>query len=364
MSLIRNSGIVVAGAFIANVLAYVFNIYTARLLGPSEYGSLGSLLALFYLASIIYGPVLSVVTKEVAFLNSKNENTVLSQFFNSIRKEVFILLSIILITIISCSGLLSKYLKIQNLLPIIITAFLIMLSGLLQFNQSVLSALKQYTIISKSKIIEAFIRVSIACILLYFGAGLNGVLISFGLAYLFVLLWTQKFIPQNLINKNEKNYKLNRADIYFMGIKFFLASLFFQISINISSIYIQHYYSSTVNGYWTAGMNVSRITLLFSDGVNQVLYPELVGEVDSKRRKKLIKIAMVIIFLISGSSAVMCWIMPDFIINLIYGSKYINATKFLKWQSLLMIIISLIQLYFTVYFSKTNKIESIKETEI
>lgn len=361
MSLLKNSTVIISGVVVANGLAYFFNIYTARLLGPSTYGILGSLLALFYIASIIYGPILSVVVKQIALLNSKNKNIELPLFFRSIRREIiFILLGISILVFIS-AGFLSSYLRIQSLWPIIITGLMILISGMLQFNQSVLTALKQFSVLSKSKVIDAFIRLAIAFTLLYFGVGLNGVLLSFALAYLVVYFWTQKFIPKNFLITNKESHSLDRTIIYTTAIKFFLAGLFSQIAINISSIYIQHYYSSTINGYWTAGMNLMRVSLLFTDAVNQVLYPELVGEKIRKNRDKLIKMSLFVILLITGLSAAICWIMPDFIINLIYGSRYLKASVFLKWQSLLMILISLIQLFFTVYFSKTNNIENIKE---
>jgi O-antigen/teichoic acid export membrane protein len=233
----------------------------------------------------------------------------------------------------------------------------------MNFNLTVLTGFKKYTIISKSKIFEAAIRLIFALILLNFGWGLNGVLLSYGLGYFIVFIWTQKFISPNILSTNEASYTLDRKSIYSMALKFFFAGLFFQIALNMSSIYVQHYYSSTINGYWTAGMNISRITLLFTDAVNQVLFPELIGERNNNIRTGFIKRSLMIILLITGLSSIVCWIMPDFIINLIYGPAYIHASLFLKWQSLFMILISLIQLYYTVYFSKINYSENNKKNK-
>jgi hypothetical protein len=107
-------------------------------------------------------------------------------------------------------------------------------------------------------------------------------------------------------------------------------------------------------------MNISRITLLFTDAVNQVLFPELIGEKNKKIRAVFVKRSLMIILLITGVSAIICWTMSDFIINFIYGPAYIQASLFLKWQSSLMVLISLIQLYFTVNFSKINNNEIYK----
>lgn len=71
--LLKDGGIMVFSTGIALFFAYLFHLYIARTLGPSSYGLYGSLLALFYIFSMLLGTLQTNITLFVShYYASKN----------------------------------------------------------------------------------------------------------------------------------------------------------------------------------------------------------------------------------------------------------------------------------------------------
>jgi len=354
MSLYKNTSLILTGTLIANVLAYVFNILVAREIGPESYGVLGALLALFSFASWIYMSIFSGITKRVAHLNAEKSPALNTFYFSAQREVIFLLLAISLVVIFS-SGILSSYFNIPSVSLVIITGILIGVNGMQYFYQSVLAGYKQYAQISQVRILEAVVRLLIVVLFLYLEFGLVGVLLSYGLGYLIGYLWTSQKVTKSITTTFNGIFFINRIELYSIGFKFFMLGLLYQVVFYGSSLYFQHNYSSTENGFWTAGLTISNIAFVFSSAVLQVVLPELSSEKNYQKRISIIKKALLIIFLTTGTAAIICWTVPEIIIELFYGSSYLGASKFLKWQGVLILILALIQFVFTIQFSKSNK---------
>jgi O-antigen/teichoic acid export membrane protein len=354
MSLYKNTSLILMGTLIANIIAYVFNILVAREIGPESYGILGALLALFSFASWIYMSLFSGITKRVAHLKAENKSNELNTFYFSAQREVIILLLAISLFVIFSSNALSSYFNIPSISLLIITGVLIWVNGMQYFYQSVLIGHKQYAQISQVRVIESVVRLVIVVVFLYLDFGLIGVLFAYGLGYLIGYFWTRHKVANTITTTFNGVFFLNRKQLYFIGFKFFILGLLYQIVFYGSSLYFQHNYSSTINGFWTAGLTISNIAFVFSSAVMQVVLPELSSEKNKEKRVAIIKKALLIIFLTTGAAALICWTIPEIVIGLFYGKSYIESAKFLKWQGVLILLLSLIQFAFTIQFSKSD----------
>src|SRR3989338_10680771 len=113
MSLIKNSSIVIAGIIISNLLAFLFHFYTARFLGPSDYGIFGSLFALLSLLSLPAGAISTTITKFTSTHN-KDKDYGRIEFIRSKFQRKIIYYGIILFILLALSSpLIALYLKID-----------------------------------------------------------------------------------------------------------------------------------------------------------------------------------------------------------------------------------------------------------
>jgi O-antigen/teichoic acid export membrane protein len=352
MSLYKNTSLILIGTLIANILAYLFNILVARKVGPESYGVLGALLAMFSLSSWIHLSVFSGVTKQIAHLSSENKTDEITTYYHSVKREIMVLLLVISLLVIFASNILSSYFNIPSFNLVIITGVLIWINGMLYFNQGILTGLKRYTQISLAKIIESLIRLLVVVVFLYLELGLMGVLFAYGLGYLIGFIWTKYKLMDSISSSFNGVFFLRRRELYSIGFKFLLLGLLYQLVFYGSTLYFQHNYSSAENGFWTAGLTISNIAFVFSGAILQVTLPELSSEKDHQKRFLIIQKTLFLILLNAGSAALVCWIFPEIVIQFFYGKSYLGAVKYLKWQGLIILMLALIQFYFTIRFSK------------
>ena len=64
--LLHHSAIIMAGSFIANALNYLYQLFMGRMLGPEDFGVLGALFALMYVATFSLGTIRVVITQFTA----------------------------------------------------------------------------------------------------------------------------------------------------------------------------------------------------------------------------------------------------------------------------------------------------------
>ncbi len=357
MSLYKNTSLVLTGTLLANIMAYVFNIIVARKIGPGAYGVLGALLAIFSLVSWIYMSLFSGVTKQVAQLDTENGAKRLSTFYFSAQREVILFLLVIALGVVASSGLLSSCFRIPSIGLVILTGILLWINGMQYFYQGVLTGLRQYMQISKVKVLEAAARLLAVVVLLYMGLGLFGVLLAYGLGYTIGYFWSRQKI-KGKIARFDGQYFMNRKHFYTIGSKFLVLGMLYQLVFYGSSLYFQHYHSSTENGFWTAGLTISNISFVFSNAVLQVVLPELSGEKNQHKRTEIIRKALLVILGTTGIASLICWTFPEMIIELFYGKSYLGSAKFLKWQGLLILVLALVQFAFTIRFSRSSTTEA------
>lgn len=352
MSLYKNTSLVLAGTLLANIMAYGFNILVARKIGPEAYGILGALLAIFSLSAWIYMSLFSGVTKQVAHLNTQEPPQKLSTFYFSAQREIILFLLFISLIVILSSRALSAYFNIQSVGLVLLVGILLWVNGMQYFYQSVLTGLRQYKLISMVKVLEAAVRLLAAVVLLYAGLGLPGVLLAYGLGYAIGYFWSRLKLTGRIAGF-DGSFSINRKQFYSLGAKFLILGLLYQLVFYGSSLYFQHHYSSTENGFWTAGLTISNISYVFSNAVLQVVLPELAGENNSQKRAEVIRKALLIILLTTGTASLICWMLPENIICFFYGKSYLGAAKFLKWQGILILVLAIVQFVFTIQFSKS-----------
>ena len=71
--LIKGSFILLIGSLVVNISNYFFHFSMGRMLGPSDYGVLASLLSVLYLVSVFSGTLSTVAAKFTAdFFSAKN----------------------------------------------------------------------------------------------------------------------------------------------------------------------------------------------------------------------------------------------------------------------------------------------------
>jgi O-antigen/teichoic acid export membrane protein len=339
------------GVVVSNLLAYVFHFVAGRMLGPEDYGEFGALMALFILVGIPASILGSAVTKFTSRYHSEDKLGIISLFRKKIMKIALILSSILLGGFVLLAHNIASFLKIDSANSIIIVGITLAIAVLLPINRGVLQGMKKFKVLTWNSILEAFSRLALLVILLYLGYSVNGAVLAYGLAYLVAFLFVFPYIKETKVAVTDFE-KIEMKPIYRFILMVFVVSIFIQGLINAPSLFVKHYYSAQFTGYWTAALTIARTSLFVSGAISLVMFPEISREKDPLMRKKFFNKAAILVVAGLSAMAFIQFIIPQFIIKILYGPAYIGAAPILQWMGFAMILIGLIQLRADYFLAK------------
>ena len=133
--------------FLAFIINYLFHFYVGRTLGPEDYGTFGVLLSIIY---IIVMPLMAIqitLSKYVAELNAKNERSKLYYLFCKSLKKLGVFGLIVSVVFLVLSPLLSSFLKIEIISPLIILGSSIAFAFLVPVVRGFLQGLQRFKLL-------------------------------------------------------------------------------------------------------------------------------------------------------------------------------------------------------------------------
>jgi O-antigen/teichoic acid export membrane protein len=348
MGLVKNSSIVIAGILIANALALIFHFVVGRMLGPADYGVFGALMALFSIIALPAGALSSAITKFTSRFNSNKEYGKIKSLRSKLQTDVLIFGAIMLLFIVLLSQNIADYLKISSNVPVMVVGFTLIFALILPINRGILQGMKKFKSYGFNTILESASRLILVFILLYFGLKVNGAILAYGLAYLVAFL----LVFPHIREIKGKTEKLEMKSIYKFILLVLFVNLILQFAINAPTFFIKHYFSSEFTGFWTAALNLARLSLFVTGAISLVMFPEIAGEKDRKLQRRIFGKALVLTLLASIGVAIAFMIFGHWAILILYGKAYLPALPILEWMGLAMVGFSIIQLMLNYWLAR------------
>jgi O-antigen/teichoic acid export membrane protein len=351
MSLLKHSSILIVGVIISNGLAYVFHFIAGRMLGPEEYGVFGALIALLTLTALPGSAINNTVTKYTSLFYINNDFRKIASLRKKVQNDVLVYSTILLLLFILFSNHIANFLKINTIIPVILLGITIVESLLLPINNGVLQGMKKFRLLSLNTIIEAALRLVFLVIFMFLGYKATGAFISYTLSYfvIFIIIFAN---IRDFRNELPLEESIKIKPIYKFGFQVLIVDIVLQSIINIPSLLIKHFFTNEFTGYWVAALNIARISLAITGAITTVMFPEIVGEIENTKKKKIFYKAILLVLLTSSFISIILFIIPEHLIQILYGYDYIKAAPLMGWMSIAMILLGLLQLLFSYRLAK------------
>jgi len=171
-------------------------------------------------------------------------------------------------------------------------------------------------------------------------AGLIGYLIS--------------FFPLKFLFKQKKE-KIETKEIFRYSFPVFFIILFITLLYNVDIILVKHFFSAQIAGEYGALAILGHVIFFMTGPIVGVMFP-MAAHAHSNHTDptKVFKKAIFLVSLIAFVILLSYFILPDFIIKILIGSKFLSISKFLGWFGIAMFLYSLVSL-FAQYFLSTGK---------
>lgn len=315
---------------ICNVVNYLFQIVLGRLLNdPTDYGTMNALLSVLNIVSLPVAVVAMVVTKYVAEYDAKDNYGEIKSFLSYVSKVVMILIACVCIVGIITSGIIGKYIHVDDGMLIFLIVFGAAISYLIQIVIGFFQGTKKFMSYGIYNVIAPIAKMIICIVLLLFGFKLWGVTVSIVASNFIAIIIGGIWLYKLFKNIDAVEIRLTSK----MIMSFSYSAIFLNVGItllnNIDMMLIKHYFIEEA-GYYSVASVLGKLILYFSNAIVVALFPFVVSQKgNGKNAIGLLKNALLYGTLIAGGAGIGLAVFAEIIIKLMYGTVYLKAVEYI-----------------------------------
>ncbi len=338
-----------------NFFNYLIQIVIGRYLSPEEYGIHNAVLSLGVILTSGTMMLMSLGAKYAAPMrfNRMGARSLMLRW----SKNIFLWSGLGMVVLLLIVDLIAQFLKLESNYEVFAFLCGMIFVHLLTFYQGFLNGLGHHAMSNLLGLTLSIVRVLSTWGLLVSGMGyalytVGALSFSHALSALvggyLVYLLIQK-IPHEETSKL-KTFK-RKQELNFLYPSF-LTWTSIAILTNIDIIVIKHHFDPVITGYFTQETIIARIGLFITSALTMVLLPEITIEA-TKQPKHLVRTALLISGGIAGIFSLICWIAPDFLLQIIFSSNA-SESSYLPMLSVIYVIVAMLNLIFTINLARGN----------
>src|ERR1700704_2760715 len=186
--LVRQNMILFAGGLVAGIGGFVYHAIAGRVLGPTTYGQVAFLIAVYSVGTAPALILVVVLSRYTAMLVARGDAGVRSLMTRTIRLVAIPGLVAILVTTLIARPV-AEFEHLGSALPVLILGFSIALIWQVAIPRGILQGLQRFTSLSLNLSLELIIRTTVVFGLLVAGYAVSGAMFAvfMGLAFCFAL---------------------------------------------------------------------------------------------------------------------------------------------------------------------------------
>lgn len=340
--LIMGSIVMFSSSMLSNFLAYLYNLFMGRALGPANFGILTAVVSLLSVISIPTVTFSTAITKFTADYKAKSEYSRLSFFLRKLSQYFFLLGIFSFAFVFIGRGYLSDFLKIQSDVPIIILGILFLLNLTQTVNNGVLAGLQEFNFLAVTGLLSSVLKLGVGVFLVTLGFSVNGAISAVAISILIVYLLS--FLPLEKILRlaGENGFQLPRASLLTYSVPVFFSMVGLSLLITTDILLVKRFFSPEEAGLYSALSLVGRVIFYASSSIASVMFP-LIAERHTAERdyRHLLYFSLLLIALCSFPIVIFYYLFPQFSMSFFFGNKYISAAPYLWLFGLFITLYSL-----------------------
>lgn len=345
--LFSGSVIMIIGSTIANAINYLYHLIVGRLLGPSSYGELVSLISLSGLLSVLPASISLVIVKYVSASRDIRDQTALISW---LKIRAFQLSVIFFVLVVLITPVIGSFLHISNLSYILIVGFTFIFSLPAFYNRSILQGLLKFKEATVSILFENSTRFAVSVLLIFLGFKVSGAI--WGLAVSAAVGWYIADIYLKTYNSKNPKVSSNIKSVILYSIPVVIQSIALMSLYSTDLILVKHFFSAYDAGIYAALSTLGKIIIFGTGPIGAVMFP-LVSQRKSKGQgyKKIFIYSLLLTLAFTSFVLIIYWLFPQFTINLLYGGAYLEAAPFLIWFGLFITLFTISSLIINFHLS-------------
>ena len=319
----RGGLVFLAASLLVNGANFFYHLIISRRLEIDDYGALGALLGLLLIFAVPAAALQVAVTKEVATRRDPDRpNSTPVEIGPLLAQSVLWGLGTTLV-LLAFAPLLQKFLHLQSISTAVLVALYAIPSALGVVPRGVLLGELRFTIVAFSMVIGAAVRLGLG-VVLSSSNGLSGavaaILVGDLVAVAILLPALRRFVGAAQDKPLRIHWKEGTAAIVaFSG---------FWAMTGIDTLLARHFLERHSSGQFAAAATAARAAMFLPTAIASVAFPRFaVGAGRSEAARIALVRALAIVTVLSLSIAIVLVVLDEFVIRLLFGERYLEATE-------------------------------------
>jgi len=327
---------------LAAILGYAFQVILGRLLTPQEYASFTALLAMTIIASVPFGAVSMVISRQASGYYAISDKEGLSAYCHSSNWYLARLGGGFAVFGVIASPYIRDYFHLESVVPVLILLPSFFFYFLALTNGAILQALQRFNWISANAVVGALSKMFLCVALVFFGFGLNGALL--GMSLTAVVTWFVNYLPmRELVSKSLSGVRPALQFSLKSTLPVVYANLAFAVMTQLDFILVNRYFSGHDAGIYVAAAVLGKAIMYLPGAIVQALFP-LVAENEALQRSSahLFFRALLLTLGLGSAGALLYFLFSNEIMELLYGQRYVGSANLLQYMGFAMLPMALI----------------------
>ena len=323
--LVRQNLTLFIGGLIAGIGGFVYHAIAGRVLGPTTYGEVAFLIAVYSVGTAPALILIVVLARYTATLIARGDVGVRTLMTRTIRLVAIPGLIAVLVTTLIARPV-ADFEHLGSALPVLILGFSIALVWQVAIPRGILQGLQRFTSLSLNLGLEMVVRTTVAFGLLTAGYAVSGAMaaVFIGLAFCFGL---GLFSLRDHFGKSETRVPL-RA-MFGFSLTAAAGIIGIQVLYNQDVILAVHYLSGHAGGIYGGLNKIGTILFFLTLSVSQVLFPRVVEAVAKEQHPGRILAQSAGILTALGAGALLVFaVVPGLVVGILFGPGFRDATPY------------------------------------
>lgn len=345
--LFSGSAIMIIGSNSISFLNYLYHLIMGRLLGPTNYGELASIISVIGLLGVIPLSMSIVIIKYVSSAQDREE---IGGIINWFQRKLIILSIITTIPLILFAPSIASFLHIDNVFLIILAILLFVISIISLIYRSALQGLLQFKKFVVTLLFENSAKLIITIILVYLGFQVLGAVSALVLSAILGVFISRYYIEDYLTIKARLSKNIKAILLYSLPVA--IQSIAITSLYSTDVILVKHFFSSHDAGIYASLSTLGKIIFFGTGPIGSVMFP-LVSKRHAKGEnfQKIFLYSLISTITLSLILLFIYWLFPVVVIKLLYGSLYLEGSNLLVWLGIFMTLFTLSVLFITFNLS-------------
>ncbi|HSX34932.1 MAG TPA: oligosaccharide flippase family protein [Candidatus Saccharimonadales bacterium] len=351
---LRDNAIYLIGSVVVGALNYLYYPVLGRLLPPSAFGEVQTLVSLF-LQITIFLSVLGLITVNIVanYDDEQARNAVVLEF----EKLAFVISAALVVLTIIFQSNLKEFLHFNSSWPFVILMLSVVATVPFTFRGAFVRGKKKFGVSAVSTIIGAGAKLLFSVLLVLAGfntiGAIGGLILAQAVAAAYVAWWALRLGLKRSDGAKRSalpNFRVLLPELRY-GMLVLVGSLVITLQYSLDILVVKHYFDAHTAGLYAGVASVARIIFFLTASIALVLMPSVRLHQPAAQNRKLLGKSLLLFSALSIPTLLFFIGFPKLVVGVLMGSSYESMAGLLPKLGVAICVIAILNLFVSYYLA-------------